>query len=83
MSDARDRRKLGVNRFSVLKAARKLTKDPEFDPDVTMELASREFAELVLAEIIGKPAAQAMRDDPSIDWEGLFSFIERILATCI
>ena len=83
MSLREDKRRLGVNRFSVLKAATKLTKNPDFDPDVGMELGGRDFAELILEEIIRKPAAQAQTDDPGIDWEGLFSFIERIMATCV
>lgn len=71
---SRDRRRLGVNFFSVLRAAKKVAEDPEFEPDSALEMA-----ETILANIVGKDLPQAKADMPEIDWDSLLAFIMKIL----
>ena len=70
----KDRRKKGVTFLSVLRAARELADDADFDPT-----NKKEFSEKVLEKIISKKLAQAQNEEPEIDWNGLLEFIERIL----
>lgn len=73
-SRSRDRRRVGVNFFSVLRAAKKVTSDPEFEPG-----SMRELSEAILTQIIGKDLSQARVDMAEIDWAALLAFIEKIL----
>ena len=68
----RDRWRLGVNWFTVLKAAKELSSDPNFEPTT-----QREFAEAILCHLSGMNRPQAVKD--GIDWDSLIEFIERIL----
>ncbi|MEA1999538.1 MAG: hypothetical protein U9N61_09515 [Euryarchaeota archaeon] len=70
----RDRRRMGVNFFSVLRAAKKVTSRPEFEPG-----SPRELVESILEEIVGKDLPQARSDMPEIDWDSLLAFIEKLL----
>lgn len=70
----KDRRRFGVNFFSVLRAAKKVTTNPEFEPTTQTE-----FAEAILSEIIGKDLPQAKVNMPEVDWDSLLAFIEKIL----
>jgi hypothetical protein len=70
----RDRRKLGVNFISVLRAARKITKDPEFEPTT-----KRELSEKILEEIASRKLPQIRQDDPSLDLDAIIEFIEKLL----
>jgi hypothetical protein len=70
----RDRRRMGVKFISILKAAKKITNDPEFEPTTRKELTER-----ILEEIISKKLPQARRDDPEIDWDALLEFIEKLI----
>jgi hypothetical protein len=69
-----DRRRLGVTFISVLKAAKKVTANPDFLPT-----SRRDIAESILEEIIGKNLPQAREAEPGIDWDGLLAFIEKLL----
>ena len=77
MGSGRDRRRLGVNFFSVLLAAKKVTTDPEFEPT-----SSRKLSEAILAEIVGRDLSVARADMPDIDWEALLAFIVGVLNGC-
>ena len=70
----KDRRKKGVTFLAVLRAARELSDDADFDPT-----NKKEFSEKVLEKIISKKLNQAQNEEPEIDWNGLLEFIERIL----
>ncbi len=70
----RERARFGVNFFSVLRAARKVSSRPDFAPG-----SHREFAEAILSEIIGKNLPQARSDMPEVDWDSLLAFIEKLL----
>ena len=70
----KDRRKKGVTFLSVLRAARELSEDAEFDPQ-----NKKEFSEKILEKIISKKLVAAKSEEPEIDWNGLLEFIERIL----
>ena len=70
----RDRRKKGVTFLAVLRAARELSDDADFDP-----ANKKEFSEKVLEKIISKKLPEAQNEEPEIDWNGLLEFIERIL----
>ena len=70
----KDRRKKGVTFLAVLRAARELSDDADFDPT-----NKKEFSEKVLEKIISKKLPAAKAEEPEIDWNGLLEFIERIL----
>lgn len=70
----RDRRRLGVNFISVLRAARRLSESPEFEPE-----SDRELHELILEEILSKKLPEARASMPEIDWTAIIAFIERVL----
>jgi hypothetical protein len=70
----KDRKRLGVNFLSVLRAAKKVASDPSFEPESTDEMA-----EAVLAEIVGVSFPQAKLDWQDIDWEAIIAFIMKIL----
>jgi hypothetical protein len=67
-----DRRKLGVNFFSVFKAAKELSKDPEFEPE-----SRKDFAEKILEKISEKKLPQL--EEEGIDLEALIAFILKVL----
>ena len=74
----RDRRKLGVNFISVLRAVKKITEDPEFEPVTSDQLTnSVDFAEAVLEEITSKRLPELV--DAGIDIDAILEFIKRIL----
>ena len=70
----KDRRKKGVTFLAVLRAARELSDDVDFDPS-----SKSEAAEKILEKIISKKLPLAQNEEPEIDWNGLLEFIERIL----
>lgn len=70
----RDRRRLGVNFFSVLRAARKVSSDPKFEPTTKEDLS-----EAILEEIMGEKLASARMTREGIDWDGLLAFIEKLI----
>jgi len=70
----KDRVKLGVTFFSILKSAKKLKHDPNFD-----NFSKSERAELILEDILGQKLPEARADMPELDWTGILSFIVKIL----
>jgi len=70
----KDRTKLGVTFFSVLKSVRKLKNDPNFE-----NYSKTERAELVLEDILNKKLPEARADMPELDWTGILAFIIKIL----
>lgn len=72
----RDRLALGVNFFSVAKAAKELMSDPNFQPTT-----KREFAEKVLEKITSKSLPQLQ--EAGISLEEILAFIEAILPLII
>ena len=64
-----DRRKAGVTMFKVLRAARQLSKDPDFEPG-----SEEEFAEAVLTKLVPPEGRQGL------DLAALLEFIMAILA---
>jgi len=71
---ASDRRRFGVNFISVLRAAKEVTSDPDFEPTTR-----REIAEKILEKIIGKSLPQLRESEPGIDLSSIIAFIEKLL----
>lgn len=71
---ARDRRRLGVNFISVLRAAKEVLSDPEYVPE-----SRQSIAEKILEKIMGKNLPQARQDEPAVDWDAILEFIEKLL----
>ena len=70
----RGRRRAGVNFISVMRATRRLTQDPDFEP-----VSQKEMCQLVLEEVMNKSLPQAQAEMPEIDWEAILAFIMKIL----
>lgn len=70
----RDRRRLGVNFFSVIRAAKKVTSNPAFEPS-----SQQDLVDAIFTELIGKDLPQARASEPGIDWDAVIAFIMKIL----
>ena len=70
----RDRRRFGVTFFSVLRAAKELAQNPEFEPK-----SNDDFSEAILAKIVGRSLPEAREAMPEVDWNSLLEFIMAIL----
>ena len=75
----KERRELGVNFFSVMRATRATLEHPSFDPEGFAALEPATLAPVVLEEILRKDLPEAMADLPKIDWDAILAFIEKII----
>jgi len=58
----------------VLRAARKVSSNPEFEP-----VEPGDLSEAILEEIIGEKLSKARLSREGIDWDGLLAFIEKLI----
>ena len=72
MNTRKQRRRLGVNFMSILKAAKKLSKNSDFAPVTRLQ-----FAEAILEEITSKNLPKLAKE--GIDLDALLAFIMALL----
>jgi len=69
-----ERRRLGLTPLGVIAATRRLAKDGQISGGMSQE----EICELVAMEIMIQNAA-AWAEAPSIDWDAVLAFIEKLI----
>jgi hypothetical protein len=62
-----------------MKATRETLEHPTFDPEDFAALEPESLAPVVLEQILRKDLPQAMADYPTIDWDAILAFIEKII----
>ena len=73
----RERRKLGLTRFGILKAVRHLQKQPGWDKDEAEGLLAMDIAIYLSQDSVCAGAWDSM--DPALDWDEIIEYIKKML----